>query len=258
MTSIIYALLLAVVFTMWLWSVYMQQELTSNSVSLKAGDTISYMIAIIIGLGVATIVVSNFLPIQAWKVFIFLILMALIDVVIVYLTAKFVHAMTSHKVTSKYRIENKEREDRHLVTSIILAVIILLVMVLINEIELSIMLFLFTPIVLLIERTVSLKKRIREVSEFDVFTVEEIQEADDKLAKAIEDGTVLKPKTGVFQRVVGNERKRYKQVRDAMKESVATKQSEQMEEIKRKNDELEEENNKEEENNIEEEKNGDD
>lgn len=240
----IYAVLVLIVLVMWVWSVYLQRELTVNSISLNVGDSFSWVFAGILALGVSVIIASNFLPIQVWKVFLFLVMMLGLDVVILWLTATWVHAVSSHKIPQKYRIEKKKSEDASLTSAILGSIAFITTMVVVNRPEYTLMVFLFLPVIVTVERAVALKKRIREISQFDTYTEEEVLKSEASLRKAIEEGKVLKPKENVVKKIIKREKLRFNQMKEA---GLSEKASDNMVTIKRKNDELGKETNTDEE-----------
>lgn len=238
MVAWVYSALITVVFVFGVWSVYLQRELIVNSVTLKVGDAVSWLIAIILGIGVGVIIATNFLPLQVWKVFIFLIVMLGVDGVILWLTATFVHAIASHKIPQSYRIQHKKREDRNLLLVGVLSLVIIIVTALSNEPLVSIASFLLVPIIVLIERSVTLKARIREIGVFDTYTEEEVTRSEDNLRKAIEDGRALKPKDNVLKKIIKRDKKRYSNM---VNEALSKEESEKLVKQLKQNDELNEE-----------------
>lgn len=220
---------------MWVWSVYLQRELTVNSVSLKVGDSLTWVLAILVGVGIGSIITANFLPVQTWKVFLFLIFMVAIDTVIIWLTATWVHATASHKIPIRYRSEKRKRENILLSVVIITSLALLTGIMVTSNMGVVILIYMFAPIVVLIERMVSLKMRVKELSKFEPYTEEEVLRAEKNLSKAIEEGRVLKPKDNVLKRIIKQERKRIRKILNSEKTDNA---SANMEKVKRENDEL--------------------
>lgn len=220
---------------MWVWSVYLQRELTINSVSVRVGDSLTWVLAILVGVGIGSIITANFLPVQTWKVFLFLVFMVAIDTLIIWLTASWVHAIASHKIPLRYRRENNKRENITLSLVIIIALVLLTVVMVTRNMGVVVLIYMFTPILVLIERTVSLKMRIKEISKFEIYTEEEVLRAEESLIKGIEEGTILTPRDNVLKKLIKREQKRIRIILNSEKTDNA---SENMENIKRKNDEL--------------------
>ena len=118
---------------------------------------------------------------------------------------------------------------------IILALVLLTVVMVTRNMGVVVLIYMFTPMLVLIERTVSLKMRIKEISKFEVYTEEEVLRAEESLIKGIEEGTILTPRDNVLKKLIKREQKRIRIILNSEKTDNA---SENMENIKRKNDEL--------------------
>lgn len=231
----VYGLLIAIVLVMWIWSIYLQRELTLNSITIKVGDTFSWVLVTLFVLGAMLIGVSNFTPVQVWKVFIFLVLVLGIDVVILWMTATWVQGVASHKIEPAYHVKHSKRENSYLGLAIWVAIGVL-VGVLISGIEIvAIGMFVCLPIILVLERAVSLKIHTKEVSKFPTYTKEEVEESEKRLRLAVERGEILKPKENALKKLVRKEKIRVEKKR--VDDKIDT-DSAKMVDIKRKNDEL--------------------
>lgn len=231
--NIVYALLVLVVCMVWVWSTYLQKELTVNSVTLRVGDSLSWVLASVVGIGVGAIVLSNALSIQGWKIFLFLICMMAVNSVVMWLTAVWVHAIASHKISERYRVNIKKRETFRFILVSLLSGSLVVSILLMPVLEGVVMVFLLTPIIVILERVVSLKIGVKELSKFDVYTEEEIARAEERLKVAIQEGNVLKPKENALKKIIKKEKARHKRLREQEKMSKA---SDNMVNIKRKND----------------------
>lgn len=214
MVTGIYIGLIAIVLVMWVWSIFMQRDLTINSVTLKAGNALSIIFAILVGIGASVIIASNFLPVDTWKIFILLILMMIVSLGVMWLTASLVQAIVSHKIPQSYRIGKQTRETVYLIVSVIVSAMVIGSMLTVGDATTTILIFIFTPIVVIIERTIAIKLRIKEITKFDAYTEEEISKAEKNFDKAIKEGKVLKPRENLLAKKVKKQREQNKRMQE--------------------------------------------
>lgn len=233
MAHIIYGLLLTLVLIMYGWSKYIQRELTVNNVTLKVGDSFSWVLFMMISLGVLTIIMANILHLQVWKIFIMLMGVMGVNIVILWLTATWILAMTSHRVQQGYRIKYKHYENGSYIATLILSIGLMLSILLFRRDEVTVLLFLFVPIICLLERVVNIKRRIKHINTYELYTEEEVQRANKNLEQAIKSGKALQPKKNVLRKLMIFEKRKYKALRE---EDKTKRASQHLEEVKRKND----------------------
>lgn len=219
-------------FLIWVASIYVIRELVINSTTLRMGKIITGLIAGVLVLGVTTILSSYLLPVNTWKVYGLLLMVMLIGVGIMWITARGVLSILSHKIPTDYRAGSVKREDSTLFYGVGFSIIALGIILTMNDVGVSVLMFLFLPIFIVIERVVAVKNLMRDVKPFDLYTEEEYEKSEARLVKGIEDGVIFKNKDNFVMRKV----KKYQESRKKMREyQQARRDSEVMLQVAKKN-----------------------